>query len=449
MLHSSFRMQTIIFVLVLLLSPVLTSSARAVELEPLVNLGAGLSYAVFAGSEITNTGTATKINGDIGTAAATFITGLTSDQWVAGMTPANDDNAELVQNDLFMAYSNIKDRNNAKVITSNLGGQTLAPGIYSFDTPAIVSGTLKLDAQGDINAVFIFQVNATLITEKSSRIELINGAQFSRIFWQVSDNVRLAEKANFKGTILANKSIFVETDVIVQGRLLAITGDVTLNNTQVDMMEIATLADSDKIDIRKISALPEIVRETLAITEPDVETAQENNLPESDSVEPAIAVPNTKLTNTSPVPAVTTMNEPITLDGIGDTYKVTIDWGSMTFNYNLGTWSPSSHSWIGGGWNAAGFNGSNNQISIMNESTQPVTASFTYLNDLTDGGSTTGTFEDADGIQTGVMELPLSPAGGPAPTASTYLKLKGQPPQIGFAPRKIGTIGIQLNSVLP
>lgn len=449
MLRSYFKIQAIMFLLVLLLTPVLTSPARAVEPEPLVALGAGFSYAVFAGTEITNTGTATRINGDIGTASATSITGLTSDQSVAGMTPANDDNAELVQYDLMMAYHTIKDRNNAKVITSNLGGQTLTPGIYSFDTPATVSGTLKLDAQGDINAVFIFQVNATLITEQSSQIELINEAQFSRIFWQVSNDVRLAEKTNFKGTILANKSVFVETDVIVQGRLLAITGGVTLNNTQVDMMEIAAQPDSDKIDIRKTSALSEIVRETLTLTEPDVATSQENTLPESDSAEPAIAVPNTELTNTSPDPAVTTMNEPITLDGTGDSYKVTIDWGSMTFNYDLGTWNPSSHSWIGGGWNAAGFNASNNQIRIMNESTQPVTASFTYLDDLTDGGSTTGTFEDADGLQTGIMELPSYPVGGPVPTTSTYLKLQGQPPKIGFAPTKIGTIGIQLSSVLP
>ncbi|MBC3887824.1 DUF3494 domain-containing protein [Acetobacterium paludosum] len=448
MLKSSFRLQTITFILVLFLSTMLTASARAAEPETIVDLGAGLNYAVFAGTEIINTGTATKITGDIGTSPVTLITGLTTDQLTVETTPANDDNANLVQNDLITAYNNIKDRDNAKAITTNLGGQTLSPGVYSLNLPATVTGTLKLDAQGDINAVFIFQVNSTLITEKNSRIELINGAQFSRVFWQVANNVTLGEKTIFKGNILANASIFSETDVSVQGRLLAITGGVTLTNTQVAMTEIVPLTDNDNSELPKPGDIPKIVEETPKIVEPDVDIPQADNSPDSASTVPAIDVPIVPA-NTSPVPVATTAGDSITLDGSGDTYKVTIDWGSMTFNYDLGTWNPSAHSWVGGGWNAAGFNGSNNQINIMNESTQPVTAAFTYICDETNGGSTTGTFEDNNGNQTGIMELPLCPVGGPAPTANTYLKLQGQPAQIGSTPTKIGSITILLNSVLP
>lgn len=449
MLKSSYALQTITFALMLLLSPILTASAKAAEPEATVDLGTGLSYAVFAATEIINTGTATKINGAIGSSPVTLITGLTTDQLTAETTPANDDNANLVQNDLITAYNNIKDRNNAKAITTNLGGQTLSPGVYSLNLPATVTGTLKLDAQGDINAVFIFQVNSTLITEKNSSVELINGAQFSRVFWQVANNVTLGEKTIFKGNILANTSIFSETDVTVQGRLLAITGGVTLTNTQVDMTEIVPLTDSDNTELPKPGDIPKIVEEIPKIVEPVINIPQADNSPDSASAVPAIDVPNRVPANTSPVPVATTAGDSITLDGAGDTYKVTIDWGSMTFNYDLGTWNPSAHSWVGGGWDAAGFNGSNNQINIMNESTQPVTAAFTYTRDETYGGSTTGTFEDNNGNQTGIMELPLCPAGGPAPTASTYLNLQGQPAQIGSTPTKIGLISILLNSVLP
>lgn len=465
MFKSSFKMKTFTVILVLLLSPMLTSSARTAELEPIVDLGAGFSYAVFAGTEIANTGTATKINGDIGTSPGMLITGLTTDQLTAGMTHANDDNAKLVQNDLMMAYNNIKDSENAKAITTNLGGQTLAPGVYSLNLPATITGTLKLDAQGDINAVFIFQVNSTLITEKGSRIELINGAQFSRVFWQVANDVTLGEKTDFKGNIFADTSIFSETDVTVQGRLLAITGGVTLNNTQVDTIEIAP-ENSENMEIPQVDNPSDIIEDTPKTGVSDVASPQETDFHDiielvpqtgdlvaapqenllSDTPNAVLTTkPNTVTSNTNQIVPVT--RDPITLDGAGDTFKVTVDLGAMTFNYDLGTWNPNAHSWVGGGWNAAGFNGSNDQIKVTNESAQPVDVTFAYMVFSPDGGNITGTFTqksgNLNGIQTGTMHL------GPASTANTYLNLQGQPTQIGSTPTKFGSINIQLNSVLP
>lgn len=137
----------------------------------------------------------------------------------------------------------------------------------------------------------------------------------------------------------------------------------------------------------------------------------------------------------------------------GDTYKVTIDWGTMTFNYNLGTWDPEVHSWVSGGWNDENFDGVNDQIKITNESTQPVYATFVYTAFSPSGSDTTGTFTPVsgnfNGTQTNIMTLDLCPVGGPAPTDNTYLNLQGSPVKIGSTPVKIGFISVTLNSVIP
>jgi hypothetical protein len=69
-------------------------------------------------------------------------------------------------------------------ISADLAGQTLNPGVYTGGGLAL-SGTLTLDAQGDPNAVFVFQASSTLVTKSSSRVALVNGAAACNVFWVV------------------------------------------------------------------------------------------------------------------------------------------------------------------------------------------------------------------------------------------------------------------------
>ena len=88
--------------------------------------------------------------------------------------------------------------------TGNIGGTTLSPGIYTAPSTslAVSSGNLTLDAQGDANAVWIFQVGTTLDVTPGLQVILANGAQASNIFWQVGSSATIDTTAVMQGNIL-------------------------------------------------------------------------------------------------------------------------------------------------------------------------------------------------------------------------------------------------------
>ena len=92
----------------------------------------------------------------------------------------------------------------AVTVAGNLGGQTLTPGLYtSTSSLEIILGDLTLDAQGDTNAVFIFQMASTLTTTTGRAVILSGGANASNIFWQVGSSATLGTTSVFKGNIMA------------------------------------------------------------------------------------------------------------------------------------------------------------------------------------------------------------------------------------------------------
>jgi hypothetical protein len=116
----------------------------------------------------------------------------------------------------------------------NIGGLTLAPGLYWSASSLYITGDLTLDAGGDPNAVWIFQMGTTLTTEDgpdASRVILTGGAQAKNIFWQVGTSATLGTYSVFQGTIMANITITMGNYSIMDGRALARTGAVTYNGS--------------------------------------------------------------------------------------------------------------------------------------------------------------------------------------------------------------------------
>jgi uncharacterized protein (TIGR03437 family) len=114
-------------------------------------------------------------------------------------------------------------------VSGDLGGQTFTSGLYnSVSSLSIISGNLTLDAKGDPNAVFIFQMATTFTTAAGSQVVLAGGASASNIFWQVGTSATLGANSVLSGSILANQSITLNTGAAVNGRLLAQDGTVTL-----------------------------------------------------------------------------------------------------------------------------------------------------------------------------------------------------------------------------
>ena len=162
--------------------------------QPTVNLGTTSTFAVLAGSTITNTGT-TTINGstgaDVGLSTGTVFSGRES-VTINGAVHLADAVAIKAKADLVTAYNDAAGRTPVTTISSELGGTTLKPGTYdSADGTFQITGKLTLDAQGDPDGVFVFKTGSTLKTASASNVNLINSARFCRTFWKVGTSATL------------------------------------------------------------------------------------------------------------------------------------------------------------------------------------------------------------------------------------------------------------------
>ena len=201
-----------------------------------VGLGAANLFAVLGGTTVTKTG-ASSINGNFGHWSGTSITGFPPGT-VSGTIDATNASAMQAQMDLTSAYNVAAAQPCGGVLTGqNLGGQTLTAGVYCFASSAQLNGTLILNAQGDANAVFIFEIGSTLTTLSNSHVTIINGGSGNNVFWQVGGSATLGTTSQFAGNILALSSITLDAGADVScGRALALNGTVTMdtNNVSID-----------------------------------------------------------------------------------------------------------------------------------------------------------------------------------------------------------------------
>ncbi|KQR01869.1 sortase [Arthrobacter sp. Leaf145] len=196
-----------------------------------VNLGTAGSYSVLAATTVTNTGP-TTLQGDLGLSPGTAITGFPPGT-AAGTIHAADAVALQAQSDLTTAYNNAAGQALTASVSGDLVGQTLTEGVYKSTSSLALSGQLTLDGQGNPASVFVFQVASTLITASASSIIFTNGAQACNVFWQVGSSATLGTASSFKGTVLALTSITAQTNAVVEGRLLARNGQVSLDTNVV------------------------------------------------------------------------------------------------------------------------------------------------------------------------------------------------------------------------
>jgi hypothetical protein len=211
----------------------------------MINLRTAASYAILAGSLISNVPTS-AITGNLGLspAAGSNITGFGGTEvngtiYTADATgPAGSvpDAVTLTtaKGDLTTGYNEAAGRTATDIVllAGNIGGLTLTPGLYkSSGSLEISTGDLTFDAKGNPEAVFIIQIASTLNTTSGRKIILAGGAVASHIFWQVGTSATLGTTSVFKGNIMADQSISVNTGASIEGRLLARIGAVTINAT--------------------------------------------------------------------------------------------------------------------------------------------------------------------------------------------------------------------------
>ena len=202
---------------------------------PQVALGSAADLVVLGGSTVTNTGPTVITGADLALSPGSAVTGFPP----GTLTPpavmhVTDPTAAQAQVDLTTAYIYTAGLPGGAVLPGDMSGLTFTPGLYKTSSTVMLSaGNVTLDAQSDVNAVFIFQVASTLTTIGGTHVVLAGGAQARNVFWQTGSSATLGTNSIFKGNIMALQSITLQTGATLEGRALARNGAVSLDSNPV------------------------------------------------------------------------------------------------------------------------------------------------------------------------------------------------------------------------
>jgi hypothetical protein len=207
-----------------------------------VPLGRASSFGVLGGTTVTATGPV-KVAGDVGVAPGTSITGfdIASQAQITGSLHIDDLLAQAAQADLVGVYNTLKAATNPGGIAPtnlgtavNIGGMKLGPGVYFAPDSMGITGNVILDAGGNPDAVWIFQIGTALTV--AGAVILQGGAQAAHVYWQVGSSATIGTNSAFSGILVAFTSITAVTGASIDGQLLAMNGAVTLDSNSISML---------------------------------------------------------------------------------------------------------------------------------------------------------------------------------------------------------------------
>lgn len=200
-----------------------------------VNLATAGPFVVLGGSTVTNSGTSV-LGGDLGVSPGTALPGFDT-AVVNGATHENDGVAKQAQADLIVAYDTAAGQAvppGNELTGTDLGERTLSAGAYRYTSSAQLTGALTLDAEGDPNAEFVFQIASALTTAPASSVVLVNGASPCNVYWQIGSSATLDTTTVFQGNLMALTDISLNAGATVFGRVLARNGQVSLIDNVLD-----------------------------------------------------------------------------------------------------------------------------------------------------------------------------------------------------------------------
>ena len=209
----------------------LLSVAGPASAQTAPDLGAAAQFALLSSTTVDDTG-GTVVTGDVGALGA-----ITGAPVVNGTTyPNGTGQTVAARDDAIDAYIDISGQGcDADLTGQDLGGLTLLPGVYCFDTTAQLTTTLTLDGQGDPDAVFIIRIGTTLTTAAASAVSLINGANALNVFWTVGSSATLGATTSFAGTLIATTTAGLGAGVTWTGRVITLNAAITLDSSTVTL----------------------------------------------------------------------------------------------------------------------------------------------------------------------------------------------------------------------
>ncbi len=291
---------------------------------PPARLGTAGSFAILAGSTITNANVST-IEGDVGLSPGSAVTGFDP---CTAPAPANcvaligalqvaNGVALQAKADLLTAYNNLLTLEGSCTELTNveLGGMTFLPGVYCSNTFGLSAGqTVTLDANGDPDAEFIFLTGAggtTLITGAGSRVAFTDGAQACNAYFQVASSATVGVGTAFAGNILAAQSITVQQGASLEGRALAQNAAVTLDNNTITRADCETAVPPTTVPPTTVPPTTTTTRPVTTTTTVPATTTTTRPVTTTTAV-PATTTTTRPVTTTTAVPATTTTTRPVT-----------------------------------------------------------------------------------------------------------------------------------------
>ncbi len=192
------------------------------------------AYAVLGSTAVSCVGVS-SVAGNVGVAPAGSVSGFPAPCVIlAPGTPnphINDASATTAQADVTPAYNSLAGMPCGTALTGfDLGGMTLAPGVYCFTSSAQLTGNLTL--AGPANGLWVFQIASALTTGTSSQVNLSGGAQAKNVFWQVGTSATIGQTTIFRGNIVAAVSITMVQGSSLVGRALSKAG-ITMDGVTI------------------------------------------------------------------------------------------------------------------------------------------------------------------------------------------------------------------------
>jgi Ice-binding-like len=205
-----------------------------------INLGTADKFALLGASGITNVSSQTYMIGDVGSSPTSTISGIKPSQVKGRLFLKSSPVTAQAQKDLTVAYNQAAGAACGTNLTGeDLGGMKLDPGVYCFDSSAGLTGTLTLDAEGNSDAQWVFQIGTTLTTATNSEVVMVHGHKLwskglrgCNVYWQVGSSATIGSGNTFVGKILALTSITLNGGTF-RGKGLAGNGAVTMSTQEM------------------------------------------------------------------------------------------------------------------------------------------------------------------------------------------------------------------------
>ncbi|MBK7668247.1 MAG: DUF3494 domain-containing protein [Sphingobacteriaceae bacterium] len=239
-------------------SPILTGPTAP-------SLGGAACYGVFSSNgAVSNTGI-TFVTGDVGTNVG-LATGFNTLNVTGKVHPIPDGSTAQCATDLLVAYNqlNVLPHDIELLYPAQFGNNlVLTPHTYLLNAATVLTDSLYLNAEGNINAVFIIKINGALSTSTYAKVKLINGAQAKNVYWKIEGAISISSNSIIRGTIISNNGALssTSTGVLIDGRILTTNGALSTSASSVTAFGIpsycATLSVDDlTLENNSISVYP-------------------------------------------------------------------------------------------------------------------------------------------------------------------------------------------------